>query len=96
MKGFVLDLVADDALGSMADRDDDTVISDDCIGVELWLKLLESIVALHAAESVAGVMVKKHQFAAPAVGDRAAVGQQAFQNSFGDSPLLQADSGMVG
>jgi len=75
MKGFVLDLVADDALGSMTDRDNNSVVGDDCIGVELRLKLLEGIVALHAAESVAGVMVKKHQLAAPAVGDRTAVGQ---------------------
>jgi hypothetical protein len=72
----------------MADREDDAVLGDDRVGVELRLQLFEELGPLCAAESIAGVVVEEHQFAAPMVVDRAAVCQQTFQNGFRDSALL--------
>jgi len=76
--------------------EDDAVLDDDRVGIKLRFDLFEDLGALCAAKSIASVVVEEHQFSAPVVVDRAAVGQQTFQNGFGDSALLQADSGMIG
>jgi hypothetical protein len=64
-----------DALGSMSDCQDDAVLGEDRIGIELWLKLFENLGPLRPAESVAGMVVKKHQLASPVVMYFAAVGK---------------------
>jgi hypothetical protein len=83
-------------LGAMADGNDRAVFSNDCVGAELGFDPLEDISTLCAAEPVSGVVIKEHQLATSVIVDLAAICQQAFQNWFRDSALLQAGSGMVG